>query len=85
MYLSNGTNWSMRSGKYSAMRVVLSKCLKLTLSLVELLPSVPQPSVSDAIRPVVEPMTPCEPGVFTSTRLAGMAAAKRSISSRFSV
>ena len=47
-------NWSMRSGKYSAMRVVLSKCLKLTLSLVELLPRVPQPSVSDGIRPLVD-------------------------------
>jgi hypothetical protein len=51
------------------------------LSVVELPPKVPHPSVRDGTRPVVTPKTPCAPGELTRIRLVGIAAPKRVIRS----
>src|SRR5690349_15276979 len=63
---------------YLATCLTLIRCRQVTLSVVEFPPNVPQPSVNDGSSPVVAPQTPCAPGEFTSTRLAGIANANRS-------
>jgi hypothetical protein len=57
--------------------LIFSKCLYVTLSVVDVPPKAPQPSVIDSVSPLVSPSTPCVPGEFTRMRLAGICAAKR--------
>ena len=49
----------------------------MTLSVVELPPKVPQPRVSDGVRPLPTPMHPWVAGPLTRMRLAGTSSANR--------
>ena len=57
----------------------------MTLSVVELPPNVPQPSVNEQSSPVVIPQQPCAADEFTRIRPAGIARAKRSTRAAFVV
>jgi hypothetical protein len=49
------------------------------LSVVDVRPNVPEPSVIDGTSPVHIPSVPCAPGTLTRMRLAGISKLKRSI------
>jgi hypothetical protein len=60
------------------MRLTLSRCRYVTLSVEDVPPNVPQPSVMEQSSPVVIPQHPCAPAAFTRIRPTGMRRAKRS-------
>jgi hypothetical protein len=66
-----------RMGRVVAIRLIFSTCMYVTLSVVDVPPNVPQPSVIDGASPLLSPTTPCVLGGFTRMRLARISAAKR--------
>jgi len=58
-----------------ASRLMLTRWRADTLSVVMLLPHVPQPRVSEGVRPVAYPMAPWVPEVLARIRKAGFSRA----------